>query len=72
MARSAFEYLESEQSQVVEFLRRNTSVSGFIQGILEHCVNFCNAEGIPFEEIEIDRPYIAHDEFIRARIIKKV
>jgi len=71
MARSAYEFLESEQSEVVAFLKRNPSVSGFIQGVLEHCVNFCNAEGIRFEDIEFDKPYIAHDEFIRARIVKR-
>lgn len=71
MARSAYEFLESEQSEVVRFCRRNSSVSGFVQGLLEHLVNYCNAEGIPFEDIELSAPYVANDEYLRARIIKR-
>lgn len=71
MARSAYEFLESEQSEVVKFCQRNHSVSAFIQGLLEHLVNYCNTEGVAFEDIELTTPYVAVDEYVRARITKR-
>lgn len=68
MARSAFELFESEQSQVVKFCQQNESVSAFIQGVLEHCVQYCNRKGVAFRDVVLDVPFVGDDEFFRARL----
>jgi hypothetical protein len=68
MARSAYEFFESEQSRVVEFCRRNDSVSAFIQGVLEHCVQYCNQKEVPFEHVVLETPFVGDDEYFRARL----
>lgn len=71
MARSAYEVLESRNSQIVRLLDENRSVSGFIQALVEHLVDYANHRGVSFRDIEISTPHIGDDAYLRARILTR-
>lgn len=69
MATTAFEYFVGRRNQAcVRMLERNESVASFMQGVLEHLTTFCEAEGIAYENIVLDRPYIGHNRKLEAHI----
>lgn len=73
MATSAFEYfLGRENARIVRFLERNHSVSSFMQALVAHLTEFAEKNHLRPEDLELELPYIAHDEFIRARVRRKV
>lgn len=72
MATTPFEYfLGRENQRMTHLLERNESVSKFVQGVLDHLVGYCSRECVKFEDIQIDMPYVANDEHIRGRIVRK-
>lgn len=68
MARSAYEFLESYQGQVVGVLAKNESVSAFVQALLEHLVHYANHVGVRVEDVVLEAPFVGDDEYVRARI----
>lgn len=73
MAESAFEvFAGRERARVVRFLERNQSVAAFVQGLAEQLAQWAAEHGVEPEQVEISLPFIGHDEYIRARVTKKL
>lgn len=71
MAESAFHYfIQRRNARVVQLLERNESVSAMLQGLLEHLVSVAEDHGVPFEQVELDRPFV-QGEYLKARILVK-
>ena len=69
MATTAYEYFAGRQNaRIVKFLERNESVASFVQALADELSEFCEKNKIRPEDIELELPYIAHDEHIRARV----
>lgn len=61
-------FLAREASAKVRLLERNPSIAGFIDGVLDHLVQFCQKEGIQMEDIDLRDVFIAHDKRLNATI----
>ncbi len=71
-APTAYEWFVAQNNKkVVELLDTNESVSAFMMGLLDYLVRYCEAKGIPWNEMIIDQPFIGDDEYVRARIAMK-
>jgi hypothetical protein len=69
MPTSAFEYFVGRRNAaMVQLLERNPEVSGFMQALLEHLVDWSKEHGVRYEDIKLDVPFVSHDGYIRARI----
>jgi hypothetical protein len=58
MPQTAYEFLATHQTQLVQLLDRNHDVSAFIVSFLAHLSDYAHQKGVPFEAIRIDYPRI--------------
>ena len=71
MATTPFEYFTGRRNEsCVRLLEKNEDVNQMIRALLEHLVDFANHEGIRFEDVKIDRPFISNDGYLVARITR--
>lgn len=71
MPENAFEvFLGRQNARVVRLLEQNHSVSGAIQGLLEHLVSVAEDRGVDFADLELEDVFVAGDN-LRGRIVVK-
>ena len=72
MASNAFEFfLERKNARIVKLLEQNHSISGALQGLLEHLVEFADEKGVPYPDIELADVHVTRDSMLVARIYAK-
>lgn len=71
MATTSFEYfLGRRNAACVQLLERNHDMGAFIQGLLEHVVQYAEREGIAVEDVKLDLPFVSDDGYIQGRITR--
>ena len=63
-------FLGQRNAACVRLLEQNEDVTEFIRAFLEHLVDYANHEGITFDRVRIDRPYVTNDGYVKARITR--
>ena len=74
MPSNIHEMLETNNRQMVRLLEKNHDLSAFFLAFTDHCVEWCQRRGVPFEELRIHRPYIANfdgDEVVAAPLTRR-
>lgn len=72
MPANAFEFfLQRRNARVVQLLEQNDSVSGALQGLLEHLVDFADDKGVPFRDLDLNDAHVTRDNQLVARILVK-
>ena len=63
-------FLGRRNAATVRLLEQNEDVNQFIRALLEHLVDFADKQGIRYAEVNLDRPFVTDDGYIRARITR--
>ena len=63
-------FLGQRNAACVRLLERNEDVNNLIRAMLEHLVDYANKEGMDFERIRIDRPFITNDGRLVAQLTR--
>lgn len=74
MPSNLHEMLEQNNHQMVRLVEQNHDLSAFFLAVVDHCVQYCHHNGIPFKDLRIHRPYIANfdgDEVIAAPLSRR-
>ena len=72
MADNGFEVFNGQRNaRVVKLLRDNPDVSGTIQALLEHMVEWADEHGCEFKDIRLIEPHVSPDgRYIKAHLTK--
>lgn len=68
MPSDLFEMMKQTNQRKVHLFERNHDVAAFVDGLIEHLVNYADHKGIPFEAIRITAPFVGDNEIIQAQI----
>jgi len=60
MPKTAYDFLAERHDRLAHALTCNTDVAKFVQGVLDHLIDRCEARAQDPMDLQVDRPQILH------------